>query len=337
MRIARRPLSPTALLLVALAALCASGGGLRAQQTSAVQPGERVRVTAPGLERAQGSIVAVRADSLLFQPRREQSPFALAIPEVRRLEVPRGRLHPLRGALIGGTAGLAVGGAVALLLIGSEPECPSSDCLTLNAVVALSLPYVTVPAGALFGAYRAARTERWVTVPLASLAPAGAVTRPAGLPEGARVRVHAPALAQRTRVARVVGVRGDSLVLEGRGGRLTAVPLGEVAMVEIGAGRTRTRSTLVGAGIGAAVGSVIVGTIAYRGAQGDEWIVEHGEVGRHVLWAVAFGGAPIGAAVGGLAGFAKGAERWVRLPPLTGVAGPGREGGVAVGLVLPAR
>jgi hypothetical protein len=335
LRVPRRPaLRP----LFLLAALCASGGGLRAQQTPSVQPGERVRVTAPGLERAQGSIVAVRADSLLFQPRREPSPFALAIPEVRRLEVPRGRLHPLRGALIGGTAGLAVGGAVALLLINREPECPSSDCLTMNTVLALSLPYVTTPAGALFGAYRAARTERWVTVPLASLAPAGAVTRPAGLPEGARVRVHTPALGPRRRVARLVGVRGDSLVLEGRGGRETAVPLGEVEAVEIGAGRTRTRPTLVGAGIGAAVGSVVVGTIAYQGAQDDEWLVEHGEVGRNVLWAVAFGGAPIGAAVGGLAGFAVGAERWVRLPPLTGVAvRPGREGGVAVGLVLPAR
>ena len=53
-------------------------------------------------------------------------------------------------------------------------------------------------------------------------------------------------------VARVAGVRGDSLILRRPGSRgETAVALAGVQALEIGAGRTRTASALRGAGIGA--------------------------------------------------------------------------------------
>lgn len=153
------------------------------------------------------------------------------------------------------------------------------------------------------------------------------------------VRVRAPGAAARPVVARVVGVRGDSLVLRAPGSRgETAVALAAVQALEIGAGRTRTAPALRGAGIGAGVGAVVIGALAYAANRGDEWAVEHGTVGRNALWVGGFLGVPLGAAVGGLAGYAVGTERWVLLPPLAGVAvAPGREGGVAVGLALPAR
>lgn len=330
----RRAAWAPALLCIAL---LAAGSGVAAQQAPSVLPGERVRVTAPDLRREVGSVEDVRADTLVFRLRGAAAPMALHLPEVRRLEVSRGNHHPLRGALVGGAAGGAAGIGVALLMLGSE-SCEAGDCLTVATLVAIHLPYVTALAGGVAGALRASRTERWVSVPPASLAPAGAVTLPAGIPPGALVRVRARGATARPLVARVVGVRGDSLVVRAAGSPgETAVPLAEVDALEIGAGRARTASTLRGAAVGAAVGAALIGAVAYRIGQGDEWLVEHGEVGRNALWAAGFTGVPVGAAVGGLAGYAIGTERWLLLPPLARVAvSPGRDGALAVGVTLPA-
>ncbi|HEV2733594.1 MAG TPA: hypothetical protein VGV85_02110, partial [Longimicrobiaceae bacterium] len=153
------------------------------------------------------------------------------------------------------------------------------------------------------------------------------------------VRVRAPEAGARPVVARVVGVRGDSLVLREPGSRgETAVALSGVRTVEIGAGSDRTASALRGVAIGAGVGGVAIGALAYMAGRQDEWAVEQGTVGRNTLWMAGLFGAPLGAAVGGLAGYARGTQRWVLLPPLAGVTvAPGREGGVALGLSLTAR
>ncbi|HLL48066.1 MAG TPA: hypothetical protein VK399_15240, partial [Longimicrobiaceae bacterium] len=168
-----------------------------------------------------------------------------------------------------------------------------------------------------------------------SLAPAGAVTLPAGVPRGALVRVRASGAGPV--VARVAGVRGDSLVLrdfESRGE--TAVALSAVQALELGAGRTRSRSTVRGAAIGAALGAVAIGTLGYVAASNDPQ--QSTPPSTNALWMGGFFGVPIGAGIGGLAGYAIGTEHWVLLPPLAGVAvGPGRDGGVALGLTFPAR
>jgi len=325
-------------LLVLLAALCAAGSSLRAQQPASVQPGERVRVTAPELHRRIGRVVAVRADTLVFQARGADDAVSLPIPGVSRLEVARGRHSPFKGALIGAGAGAVAGYGAAAALVAGQEACSVSDCLTGRDVAAFFLWVGATAAGTLGGALIAADTERWVSVPLASLAPAGAVTLPAGVPGGTRVRVRGPA-ASRPLVGRVVGVRGDSLVLRVRGDRgETTVALAQVRTLEIGAGRARTASTLRGAAVGAVVGAAAIGALAYRNAQRDEFLVDNGEVGRTVLWAAGLGGAPLGAVAGGVVGYGIGTERWVLLPPLAGVTlAPGRRGGLALGLTLPAR
>jgi hypothetical protein len=320
--------------LLLLAALCASGGELRAQRIPSVSPGERVRVTAPDLRRQVGRVVAVRADTLVFQARGTELPVPLSIPDVSRLQVARGKQSPIRGALIGTGVGALAGYGIAAALVAGE-ECDASDCLGPREIAAFFAWAGATVAGAFGGALIAAQTERWVSVPLASLAPAGAVTRPGGVPQGTLVRVLAPGA--RPVVARFVGIRGDSLVLREPGSRgETAVALSGVRTLEIGAGRDRTASTLRGAAIGAVVGAVAIGTVGYVAAKNDPY--QTSPPSTNALWMGGFFGVPIGAGIGGLAGYAIGTERWVLLPPLAGVAvAPGREGGVALGLTLPAR
>lgn len=325
-----------AALLVLLAALCASVGELRAQQDVSVQPGERVRVTAPNLQRQVGTVVAVRADTLVFRARNAELPVSLPVPDVSRLQVARGRQSLIRGALIGTGVGALAGYGIAAAMVAGD-ECDASDCLSVRDVAAFFAWAGATVTGGIGGALLAANTERWVSLPLASLAPAGAVTLPAGVPQGALVRVRAPEAGARPLVARVVGVRGDSLVLREQGSRgETAVALAGVQALEIGAGRNRTRSALRGAAIGAAVGAVAIGTVGYVAASNDPY--QENPASTNALWMGGFFGVPLGAGIGGLAGYAIGTERWVLLPPLAGVTvAPGRDGGVALGLTLPAR
>ncbi len=339
LEIRRRPgLRPIRTLVLAAALWVSAAGGLRAQRPASVQPGERVRVTAAELHRRIGRVVAVRADTLVFQARGADEPVSLPIPGVSRLEVARGRHSPFRGALIGTGAGALAGYGAAAAMVAGQEACRVSDCLTGRDIAAFFVWAGATAVGAVGGALIAADTERWVSVPLASLAPAGAVTLPAGVPDGALVRVRGSAAA-RPVVGHVVGVRGDSLVLRGRGDRgETAVALAEVRTLEIGAGRARTASTLRGAAVGAVVGAAAIGALAYHNAQRDEFVVEHDDVGRTVLWAAGLGGAPLGAVAGGLVGYGIGTERWVLLPPLAGVTvAPARQGGIALGITLPAR
>ncbi|HLL46929.1 MAG TPA: hypothetical protein VK399_09460, partial [Longimicrobiaceae bacterium] len=76
-------------MLVLLAGLCAFAGELRAQRIPSVGPGERVRITAPDLDRRVGAVVAVRADTLVFRARGAELPVSLPILEVSRLQVSR--------------------------------------------------------------------------------------------------------------------------------------------------------------------------------------------------------------------------------------------------------
>ncbi|MEW5931385.1 MAG: hypothetical protein AB1941_28290, partial [Gemmatimonadota bacterium] len=142
--------------------------------------GDRVRVTAPGLPKRVGTLVAVRADTLVFRARDADAPVSLSVPGVSLLEVPRGKHSPIRGALIGTGAGALAGYAAAGALVAGE-DCGGGDCVTGRVIGAFFVWAGATVAGGVGGALIAADTERWATVPLASLASAGAVTLPAGL------------------------------------------------------------------------------------------------------------------------------------------------------------
>ena len=327
----RRSTSRLAGPFLVLAALCAPRGEARAQEGASEYLGERVRVTAFGFDRKLGRLLEVRGDTLLFRPHGEPAPVPLAMLEVRRVEKSRGNYHPLRGAVVGGTLGLAAGGGVAVLLVGAE-GCP--DCWDLKAVTALLLPWVAGATGVVYGAVRAARTERWVSVPLASLAPPGSFVLPAEVPRGSLVRVHAPEAAAQPVVGRVLGVRGDSLVLRDTLSRAeTTVPVAGVQTLEMGVGRSRGATARRWATTGAMITGGVAGLVSYAAASGDPDATPlvNGLIGG-VL------GAPVGAVVGGVAGYAGGGRGWVPVPPPARVTvAPGRDGSMAVALTLPAR
>jgi hypothetical protein len=320
-------------LLVLLAALCVPRSKARAQEGQSEYLGERVRVTAFGFDRKLGRLLEVRGDTLLFRPHDEPDPVPLSMLEVRRVEKSRGNYHPLRGAAIGGTLGFAAGGGVAVLLVGTG-GCPSSDCWDLKTLAAVLLPWVAGGTGIVYGAVRAARTERWVTVPLASLAPPGSYTLPAEVPRGALVRVHAPGAAAQPVVAHVLGVRGDSLVLRDTLSRAeTAVPVAEVQALEVGVGGSRGATARRWATTGAMITAGAVGLVSYAAASGEPGMTPwtKGVIGG-VL------GAPVGAVVGGVAGYAGGGRGWAQVPlPARVTVAPGRAGGVALGLDLATR
>ena len=336
LRIPRRPDLRSAALLLAAAALCSSPQVLRAQQTPPVQPGDRVRVTAPGLPKRVGTVVAVRADTLVFQATGADGPVSLSIPELSRLQVPRGKHSPFRGLLIGTGAGAVAGYAAAALVAGESCNAGADDCGIDRVIAAFLVAAGATVAGGVGGALVAADTERWASVPPTSLNAAGAATLPAALPPGALVRVSAPGAAARPLVARVVAVRGDSLVLQEPGAPgETLGPLAAVRTVQVGRGGDPSGSALRGLVLGSAAGALAFGAIGFASASGDPQ-------GPSRLANAAFVGGilgvPLGAVVGGLAGHRRGTLRWVPLPPGAGVTvAPGAEGGVAVGLSLPSR
>ncbi len=149
------------LTLVAAALLLTTSSPLAAQEAP-VEPGARVRVTAPdlGINKYTGMLEGVEGDTLVVDTLR------LPLASVTRLEVHSGQKSRAgRGALIGAAAGVVSGaiiGAVAcsgscLGEAGSRPAVGAA----LGAI-ALVLPGLLVGtvAGALI------KTDRWEDVPL---------------------------------------------------------------------------------------------------------------------------------------------------------------------------
>ena len=132
--------------------------GLEAQ----LQPGQRVRITAPqlGISKHSGTLVAVDGDTLTV------GTLQVALMDVTRLDVYMGRKgHSGTGAVVGG---LVVGVPFAFLLA-AVGEDLSDDCNAAGgAAVGLLVGGV---AGALVGAPVGAliNTDRWEEVPLDQL------------------------------------------------------------------------------------------------------------------------------------------------------------------------
>ena len=99
--------------ILALAPLLLLGGELRAQSFAHwLEPGTRVRVTAPGLHppRVAGDVALLRPDTLVLDRRGERIPIANS--RIDLIEVSRGvdrRRGVWRGTLLGGLVGAGLG------------------------------------------------------------------------------------------------------------------------------------------------------------------------------------------------------------------------------------
>lgn len=162
---------------LALAALPLAALPLRAQL--ALEPGERVRVVAPAL-RGTFYVVATTRDSLVVQQDPTAPAHRLAVAEVERLHVDRGRRSTLggfgRGFAIGGGIGAALGVVSGLASGDDEPGGwfhMSAEDKALGGGLLLGAGGGLV--GGLIGAL--APGERWERVPtgprVALVAPPG--------------------------------------------------------------------------------------------------------------------------------------------------------------------
>jgi hypothetical protein len=135
---------------------------------AAVSPpsaGERVRVTrsAPAGAPLVGTLVGLDAEAVVVKPFPDAAPVRIAVSEVERFEVSRGRRpQPLQGALIGAAIGTMPGLALTFGDYSSDVHGSGPDPLAVAAVGAA--------AGAALGAVVgwALKSEEWSPLPLAS-------------------------------------------------------------------------------------------------------------------------------------------------------------------------
>jgi hypothetical protein len=156
-----RPSIAVCALLLALAGTAASAGA----QLTELQPGARVRVTAPGAiaGRLDVTVISRTADTLVIA-----SPSLASVPvpisRITSLEVSRGSSR-VAGALYGAMWGGAIGVGLGLL---TESSYGCSDCYYDNGsrgewVIAGGIAYGSI--GAVIGAI--AGRERWESFDLA--------------------------------------------------------------------------------------------------------------------------------------------------------------------------
>lgn len=166
----------TALLrVVFLACFTFEAGPALAQVTASFpRPGERIRITIPsrGMTPLSGTLIAVRADSLLLDTGAEK----LSVPRslVARLEVSRGkRSQGGRGALIGLAGGLTLGGIIGYAACNATTSPASCfESQEGSQYYFLVTWAISGAAGALLGAVIGGRVrgERWQVVPLVGAA-----------------------------------------------------------------------------------------------------------------------------------------------------------------------
>ena len=139
-------------------ALCIVPHDMRAQ-VSEIQPGARVRITAPGIVAGRyASTVLTRTADTIRVGGPDKSPLDIPISRITSLEVSRGDSRALgagRGVLWGGGIGLAMG---IILAAADESSSPDYNGLGAGATVA----YTTL-SGVIYGAVIGAIVgrERW--------------------------------------------------------------------------------------------------------------------------------------------------------------------------------
>ena len=153
-----------------------------------IDPGDRVRVTAPSLDldKDVGTVAALVADTFVVELEDQADALDVPLSEVTRLEVHQG--HKSRagtGALIGAGAGAATGVTVALV------DCAGDECHLDGSDVTGAVVLVLGAGGALAGAGLGAligaaiKTDRWELVPLDRIR----VGRSPAAPDGVAVSV----------------------------------------------------------------------------------------------------------------------------------------------------
>jgi hypothetical protein len=147
-----------ALALVPFATLAAQ------EQPPPLEPGARVRVTAPnlGVEKQQATFRALRGDTLVVTA---DSTVYCPLGHVERLDVYQGRTsHPWRGAAIGAAVGGTAGFITGVALGGG---CIDSNCFTGAQVGGILAVAGGVVGGLIgLGVGSAIKTDRWDEVPL---------------------------------------------------------------------------------------------------------------------------------------------------------------------------
>jgi len=134
-----------------------------------IDPGDRVRVTAPSLDldKDVGTVASLVADTFVVEMEDRADALDVPFSHVTRLEVHRGQKSRAgAGALIGAGAGAATGLTVALVsCAGDECHLDGSD---VTGAVVLVLGAGSALAGAGLGALigTAIKTDRWQLVPL---------------------------------------------------------------------------------------------------------------------------------------------------------------------------
>ncbi len=162
-------LSILALLCSCLASL--APGPLAGQGDPGLEPGTRIRVTAPSVYpgRAVGQLQTIDATGLRMSL---QGDGDLTVPRdaVSRIDVSEGnRSHWVRGAAIGGLVGLTTGVIAVVAAESSDEELellPGFDTVVETTAV-IVMTVVGAGAGALIGAL--IRTEQWKPVPAAGV------------------------------------------------------------------------------------------------------------------------------------------------------------------------
>lgn len=142
---------------------------LSAQQEMPVEPGDRVRVSAPGVVEGQvvGTIEKLSPDTCVLQVEDQLWPVVLPLASVTRLEVSRGS-----GSKTG--LGILIGAGVGFLggyLIGTQSslceECGGSSSGKTGLAFGTFLGLLGAAAGGELGAKN--RVERWEDVPIERL------------------------------------------------------------------------------------------------------------------------------------------------------------------------
>jgi hypothetical protein len=179
-----RPIQRFALAAAALVALC----GTLPAQTTAVNPGSRVRIARPCADAAAasvacaplvGTLVSRTGERILVRDGAGQEHSVLLDPSVH-LSVGRERRRTLLGLGIGAAAGLVTGFALAESCKNEQGDDPELCNLGYLAVI----PGAGI--GALIGSR--VRSTRWVSVPLGDTALELGSGGPRTLTLGLRVR-----------------------------------------------------------------------------------------------------------------------------------------------------
>ena len=150
------------VLLLFVAFLVLPQAGLAAETTPLHLTGSRARLMAPslGTGKQAGTVVEMRADTLLFTPDHQSTPALVPVASVTSLEVSRGmHSHAWTGVRIGFLTGAFAGGVVGYTQTHEAHASDGDFGPVVGAAAAVLTGCVGAGVGALIGSKQ--HTERW--------------------------------------------------------------------------------------------------------------------------------------------------------------------------------